>query len=567
MSRLYINASNVLDKLNTKGGLKTLVFSSKIGGNKKKLYALVCETLKYKMVMDEMLDKCKIKKRLMEMYRPNFLYVMLYDLIFGRGIEGGGKMKRELKKHEDNMRNALKNIMKEKGAVRYADLLPDSIQNVVKMPRYARVNTLKGINATNVINSFEKELQEQEKFNNSSSSSNNNNINNNNNNNNHNATKTTRKAKTIAIPTIDQHVPHLIVFPPGYDLHDHSLVENGNIILQDKASCLPAYILSRALGYAKSATLYENMNDNDFKDKIKTCKRNNNNNDLKIDVIDACAAPGNKTSQIASFLTKKFNHQVEDQNTKEEDDNSNNDNNNKVFAFDISPNRLNTLKKRMIEASATNVVPKLQSFLEVNPNDPLYKNVKAIMLDPSCSGSGMVNRLDHLMDMNNNKNKNSEEDRLNNLATFQLNALKHAFRFPNVTHVCYSTCSIHDIENENVVASALKFVNSDEYTKDKFELTHVLPEWHRRGHPNVNLTKDQSNCLVRCLGPDDMTNGFFVACFKRCENEQEKQRKINRNAKRREKRKRKKLKQKMQEQQKSLLAHDHEPSKKQKTTG
>ena len=91
MSRLYINASNVLDKLNTKGGLKTLVFSSKIGGNKKKLYALVCETLKYKMVMDDMLDKCKIKKRLMEMYRPNFLYVMLYDLIFGRGIEGGGK--------------------------------------------------------------------------------------------------------------------------------------------------------------------------------------------------------------------------------------------------------------------------------------------------------------------------------------------------------------------------------------------------------------------------------------------------------------------------------------------
>ena len=101
MSRLYINASNVLDKLNTKGGLKTLVFSSKIGGNKKKLYALVCETLKYKIVMDEMLDKCKIKKRLMEMYRPNFLYVMLYDLIFGRGIEGGGKMKRELKKHEE----------------------------------------------------------------------------------------------------------------------------------------------------------------------------------------------------------------------------------------------------------------------------------------------------------------------------------------------------------------------------------------------------------------------------------------------------------------------------------
>ena len=81
MSRLYINASNVLDQLNTKGGLKTLVFSSKIGGNKKKLYALVCETLKYKPVMDSVLNQCKIKQKLMEMYRPNFLYVMLYDLI------------------------------------------------------------------------------------------------------------------------------------------------------------------------------------------------------------------------------------------------------------------------------------------------------------------------------------------------------------------------------------------------------------------------------------------------------------------------------------------------------
>jgi 25S rRNA (cytosine2278-C5)-methyltransferase len=530
MSRLYINASNVLDQLNTKGGLKTLVFSSKIGGNKKKLYALVCETLKYKPVMDSALSQCKIKKRLMEMYRPNFLYVMLYDLIFGRGIEGGGKMKRELKKHEENIRNALIKIMKEKGVTKYAELLPDSIRNVVKMPRYARVNTLKGTNSTNVINSFQKELKEQQESSRSSSNKNNN---------------FNKSSKEIAVPTIDEHVPHLILFPPGHDLHDHPMVENGSIILQDKASCLPAYILARALGFAKSTKLYENIDDIDFKDKITTCKRNNNNNDSKIDVIDACAAPGNKTSQMASFITKVYNHK---ELIHDNDDNIVNNTDNNVFAFDISPNRLNTLKKRMTEASATNVIAKLQSFLEVNPKDPLYKDVKAIMLDPSCSGSGMVNRLDHLMDMNSNKS--NEEDRLNNLATFQLNALKHAFSFPNVTHVCYSTCSIHDIENENVVASALKFINSDGFNQpNKFELIHALPEWHRRGHPNTHLTKDESNCLVRCLGPDDMTNGFFVACFKRQENEVEKQKKISRNAKRREKRKRKKLKNKMLQEQ------------------
>ena len=338
------------------------------------------------------------------------------------------------------------------------------------------------------------------------------------------------------------------------------MVENGSIVLQDKASCLPAYILARALGFAKSAKLYENVDDIDFKDKITTCKRNNSNNDLKIDVIDACAAPGNKTSQMASFITKVYNHK---DIIHDNDDEFVNDNDNNVFAFDISPNRLNTLKKRMIEASATNVIPKLQSFLEVNPKDPLYKNVKAIMLDPSCSGSGMVNRLDHLMDMNSNKS--NEEDRLNNLATFQLNALKHAFSFPNVTHVCYSTCSIHDIENENVVASALKFINSDGFNHpNKFELIHALPEWHRRGHPNAHLTKDESNCLVRCLGPDDMTNGFFVACFKRQENEVEKQKKISRNAKRREKRKRKKLKNKMLQEQEGGGDGKHRQNKKQK---
>ena len=497
MSRLYINASNVLDKLNTKGGLKTLVFSSNVGGNKRKLYALVCETLKYKATMDEMLSNCNLKKRLMERYRPNFLYVMLYDLIFGKGIEGGGKIKRELKKHEDRLKNELKKIMRNKGAARHSELLPDVLKNAVRMPRYARVNTLKGISSSTVIKHFQEEKSK--------------------------AAVSTSKRLASAVPVADPHVPYLVVFPPGQDLHDHPLVDSGHLILQDKASCFPAYILARAMGFAKSVKSYQNDGD-DFERKLKWSGETG-----KVDVIDACAAPGNKTSQIASYITKLKNHPKK---ASSEVDNS-------VFAFDISPNRLSTLKRRMEEASASNVTPKLQSFLEVDPKDPLYANVKAIMLDPSCSGSGMINRLDHLVDVN--KSSKNEHERLTNLAEFQLNALKHAFQFPNVTHVCYSTCSVHDIENENVVAAALKFTRDKQ--DSKFKLLHSLPEWHRRGHANENLTKDETNCLVRCLGPDDMTNGFFVACFEKQLGELEKQKKVNRNAKRREKRKRNKLKQ------------------------
>lgn len=38
------------------------------------------------------------------------------------------------------------------------------------------------------------------------------------------------------------------------------------------------------------------------------------------------------------------------------------------------------------------------SFLETNPLDPMFSKVEYLLLDPSCSGSGIVSRLDHLVD-------------------------------------------------------------------------------------------------------------------------------------------------------------------------
>lgn len=39
-----------------------------------------------------------------------------------------------------------------------------------------------------------------------------------------------------------------------------------------------------------------------------------------------------------------------------------------------------------------------KSFLDVNPLDERYSKVEYILVDPSCSGSGIVNRLDGLVD-------------------------------------------------------------------------------------------------------------------------------------------------------------------------
>jgi putative methyltransferase len=98
-----------------------------------------------------------------------------------------------------------------------------------------------------------------------------------------------------------------------------------------------------------------------------------------------------------------------------------------------------------------------------------------------------------------NDKEDGDEDRLKKLASFQLKMIKHAMQcepaslilcltsncdllVPNVQRIVYSTCSVHAIENEQVVSSAL---GSDEAVAAGFVLApreDVLPTWRRRGH-------------------------------------------------------------------------------------
>lgn len=68
---------------------------------------------------------------------------------------------------------------------------------------------------------------------------------------------------------IDPHVENLLVFPQNAILFEEPLVMDGKLILQDKASCLPAIVLNPEPGSL---------------------------------VFDACAAPGNKTSHVAAIM-------------------------------------------------------------------------------------------------------------------------------------------------------------------------------------------------------------------------------------------------------------------------
>lgn len=60
--------------------------------NKKKLYALICETLKYTSVIMEITESEKILKK-EKCLNKHLMLPLVYDLLFGKGLEGGSKVK------------------------------------------------------------------------------------------------------------------------------------------------------------------------------------------------------------------------------------------------------------------------------------------------------------------------------------------------------------------------------------------------------------------------------------------------------------------------------------------
>jgi putative methyltransferase len=454
MSELYKEAANLLQKLEKRqGGLKSLAYSENVV-HKRSSFALVCETLRYKPLLKELLEavpQFKIQKKFKD--NMSLLYISLYDLLFGKQqkIQGGGFIKKELMKFANAFKEALVRKKIKAKVSTNEDLLPfENRQQQIQLPRYVRINTLlcKEEERDHFIQEYQAKL--------------------------------------------DSDVKDLLVLPPGTELHEHILVQQGKLILQDKASCFPAYILHGEHTDVEGG-----------------------------DTIDACAAPGNKTSHLAMLFGQKKNTYKDC----------------KVFAFDRSSKRLDLLKRRMKNAGADKIVEAcLQSFLEVDPFNPKYQNVKSILLDPSCSGSGMNNRLDHLLDIASSsgtvtKKKIEEEEekeeeeyqeeetvnRLQSLADFQLEALLKAFSFSQVERIVYSTCSIFQKENEDVVAAALNSsMNQNQPIGRRFVLKKCLSTWSRRGLDTTKiLTKEQANCLVRANGLEDQTNGFFVAYFER----------------------------------------------------
>ncbi|KAH0833261.1 S-adenosyl-L-methionine-dependent methyltransferase [Lanmaoa asiatica] len=463
----YFEASKVLDRLDAKQGSIKGLLSTLPAKNRTRTAALVIETLKYKAVLSDVITASKLLTEERKITSQNLALVLVHDVLLSGGIQAGdGPVKQAVLRHKTRLRSELQRIKVKRGVKSDQELAHPGDERagrclvcicinhrkiaelaLARMPRYVRVNTLLWT-TDEAIRHYQKQgfqmsdpLSSESVF-----------------------------ILRLALYRIhspnrrnsfarDQHVPDLLLFNPHKQFHNDVHYKTGRVILQDKASCFPAIVLAPP------------------------------SNEHAV-VIDATAAPGNKTSHLSALMGAKG----------------------KLYAFERDKRRFSTLKAMLAKASCKNAMDINVDFLSVDPSDPQYANATHILLDPSCSGSGIVNRLDHLLESDQEENEEQEE-RLNKLATFQLKVIKHAMKFPRVRRIVYSTCSVHATENERVVCEALR---SEEAERRNFKLAppgEVLPSWHRRGLPDELDSSDYASSLVRCSPDEDATNGFFVSCF------------------------------------------------------
>ncbi|PPR02599.1 hypothetical protein CVT24_002170 [Panaeolus cyanescens] len=447
----YFEAGKVLDLLDAKKGSIKGLIGKVPEKNRKRTAALVIETLKFKPVLLEVIQTTKLMKEERKLKSLNLVLVLVHDLILARGIQAGdGPIKQAILRHKTRLNGEFQKLKIKRGATSNQDLAHVGDERAASIPRYVRVNAN--------LSSQEKVIEDL-----------------------------TSRGFVLSDPwaskqgfSLDPHVPNLLCFSPEVAFHEDQLYTSGKIILQDKASCFPAIVLSPPAS----------------DDAV---------------VIDATSAPGNKTSHLSALMENKGT----------------------LYAFERDQKRFSTLKTMLNKAGCRNVTPINADFLTIDPLDPKYSKATHILLDPSCSGSGIVNRLDYLVESGSSfftsfvqlmlikrsfvplldTDDAVDEARLSKLAAFQLLMVQHAMKFPNVKRIVYSTCSVHEIEDEHVVQNALE---SSEAQSGKFGLapqTTCIPTWPRRGKADAMKTPSHAMSLIRCLPGEDATNGFFVSCF------------------------------------------------------
>ncbi|KFV63134.1 Putative methyltransferase NSUN7, partial [Dryobates pubescens] len=149
-----------------------------------------------------------------------------------------------------------------------------------------------------------------------------------------------------------------------------------------------------------------------------------------------------------------------------------------------------------------------EDFTKIEPTDPRLEKAKVILLLPQCSGLGVGNPIDFILNecgdaglLRDIFRGSVSEDRLRVLAEGQLNELRHALQF-KVQAVVYCTCSVYPEENELVVKKALESAVEGR----KIQTYRLIP-------PVFSPCSDAeaSTETFFKLEPSDVSSGCFLA--------------------------------------------------------
>lgn len=185
------------------------------------------------------------------------------------------------------------------------------------------------------------------------------------------------------------------------------------------------------------------------------------------DILDMCAAPGGKTTELASLTNNNAN----------------------ITACELNKIRIEKLKYNIEKQGATSVYIMQEDGRKIND----FFSFDNILLDAPCSGSGTLNV------ENVNLEKTFTEKLLEKSQKAQLELLSKAVKIlKQGQEMVYSTCSILSKENEEIVSKILK--------NNKVEIVPI----EFKGKEELPLLPTKIAGTL-CVMPTKLYEGFFIA--------------------------------------------------------
>lgn len=186
-------------------------------------------------------------------------------------------------------------------------------------------------------------------------------------------------------------------------------------------------------------------------------------------VLDVCSAPGGKSTHLATLMN----------------------NTGKVIARDVFEHKLKLINSTVSRLGLTNV--EIESFDASEIDNNSIDKFDYVLADVPCSGLGIIRRKPEI--------KYKAKAELKDLPSIQSKILDNASKYVKVGGMLvYSTCTIQDIENINVINDFLK-------NNDNFELVPI-------DEINVDLDNQDKGYLKIYPNIHGM-DGFFISKLRR----------------------------------------------------